>query len=276
MQRILILLILLPCVAGAQAISQKELEKHRERVAASASKNTALRSLDTIYNAGKPYAILKEKKKESVSSFTLMSLTGELLAEIPVLCKKPEEDCYFAFIFPKWSSRAEVDEFGNKAEKIIIERGLIVNNKLDSAAVQRFVLRYPPTKSGAPAPVTTEAGVMRATKESEIGHEDEVPLKGQEVSHTTLIAAGNEIKQANKTIATFSTSTHADDGEILRIFTYYNSAGVKTGEATQQETNSRTYRIVTFTDRRNHNVTVNLRGKEAEELAQFLLSNNYL
>ncbi|HOZ88467.1 MAG TPA: hypothetical protein PL029_11955, partial [Bacteroidia bacterium] len=82
MNRLLAAILILFWPAGL--FSQKkyfkwEIKKHYARVNESKKKGSVVLSLDTIFNKGVPYAILKEKKQMPYNSYGLYSLHNDKL-----------------------------------------------------------------------------------------------------------------------------------------------------------------------------------------------------
>jgi hypothetical protein len=142
-----VLICIFIITGGASQVSPREWSKHRSRIERSASKGSVVLSLDTIFNRGRPYAILRETRTAGALIYTLLSFAGVPLIEIPVFCEKHEEDCFLEFLFLKTRRKAECAAFGNNPEDLIVNAGLVVNDHIDSLAEMKFARKYPVGKS---------------------------------------------------------------------------------------------------------------------------------
>ncbi|MDQ3108662.1 MAG: hypothetical protein M3R17_02110 [Bacteroidota bacterium] len=266
-----LVLLLIFCSANAQ-VSEKDMKKHLEKVAKSKAEGSVVRSLDTIFNAGIPYAILKDKKVMLASDYTLFSLNGKELVDMPYQCiddanSASNQTCYHAFLFLQSGKRAEIIiGLGMKIERIIVEFDLVKNNDINPAGENKFVMRYPPKYSNKPQNTTVviiNNGVPGNYATVERNRSGGVNLYG------------TELKQDFKTIGTVTKSNSSSNGEMIYTVSYFLPNGIKIAEATGRGINCKEWRVVTMKDNQSHTITTTFSQQE-EQIAKFLSDSYYL
>jgi hypothetical protein len=274
MLRTLTLLGALCCFYSAQAQtpSAKELKKHQEKVAESLAKNKVVVSLDTIFSSGTPYAVLHNTKKGLTNNYTLHTLTGDDLAMIPTECvddpaKPGSQRCFWSFLFIASGKRGEVPKLiGTDVAELIVEYDLVKNNAINPAGENKFILRYPakytnPNNGQVNVTINTAPAVTYTTVERN--------------RNSMMRSSGTAIIQENKTIATFSKSSHSDLGKNIVTIVYLLPDGTRAAEATGEGINPKTWKVVTMKDNTVHTVTAT-RAQEELDIAQFLSERFYL
>lgn len=275
MTRILPLLGILCCfvTAQAQTPNAKELKKHQEKVAESKAKNKVIVSLDTIFNSGVPYAVLDVKKKGLENNYTVKSLSGEELLLVPTECIDDPQNasarkCFWTFLFLASSKRGEVPKvIGTRVEDLIVEYDLVKNNAINPAGENKFLLRYPARYTVAAVPVSITVNTTGPAT----------------VTYTTvdrnrnamMRSTGNEIKQDNKTIATFSKGSSMDLGKTTTTIVFLLPDGTRAAEVSGEGINPKTWRVVTMKDNQVHTVT-SVKAQEELDIAEFLSGRFYL
>lgn len=254
----------------SQTPTDKQIKRHREKVAQSKTEGTVIRSLDTIYNSGIPYAVLKSKDMFN-TGYNLFSLNGTELIEIRWECTEDKEDCYYIFVFLQSGKRAEVGNFfGLRVEKLIVENNLVNDSAINAEGETKFLTKYPPelsNKTKQPEVNTNTGGAGTVANPYETVERNRL---------STIQVFGSEIKQDFKVIGTYSKKSASGQGKILNVIAIYLPNGTKIAEATQEDTNSKSYRIVTMKDNKTHSVTVKYFGQEVEDIAKYLSDNYYL
>lgn len=255
--------------AQAQQPSEKELKKHKEKIAQSKEKCAAVLSLDTIYNCGTAYAVLKSKKEMLVTNYTLFSLSGKELADIPWECvDKPgtdDRDCYYAFLFLQSGKRAEVENYlGLKVEKLIVECDLVKDNDINPAGENKFLMKYPPKFSQQQNNPTVI--VINNSSTTTTGSSDIYQTVDRNRS-ATIYVFGEEIKQDFKVIGSAKKSQ--------KTISFYLPNGTKVAEATSENYNDTQWKIVTMKDNKVHQASTAF-GSEIKDLAKYLSGLYYL
>jgi hypothetical protein len=266
------LLLLIFCSANAQ-VSEKDMKKHIEKVAKSKADGSVVRSLDTIFNAGIPYAILKDKKVMLNSNYTLFSLNGKELVDMPYECvddaaSASKQTCYTAFLFLQSGKRGEmIIGIGTKIERVIVEFDLVKNNDINPAGENKFVMNHPPKYSNKPQGTTVV--VINNN-----GNAD--PYKTVERNRNASISIfGTEIKQDFKTIGSITKSNSPVNGKLIYTISFFLPDGTKVAEATGEGVNCKEWKVVTMKDNQSHNVTTTFSQQE-EQIAKYLSDSYYL
>ncbi len=148
MNRLLAAILILFWPAGL--FSQKkyfkwEIKKHYARVNESKKKGSVVLSLDTIFNKGVPYAILKEKKQMPYNSYGLYSLHNDKLILIQTrISAHRDQTPYYAFMFVGSDKTAEAEKYYSfRLENEIVKNNLVVNNQIDPYNETLFLAKFP-------------------------------------------------------------------------------------------------------------------------------------
>lgn len=247
-------------------VSEKEMKKHLERVAESKEKENVIVSLDTIFNGGTAYAILKEKKVNLQTEYTLSSLSGKELMYIQTEsiddAKSASGKTYYkAFIFAGSGSRGEI-VMGGKVEKVIVEYDLVKDSIINPEGEKKFLLKNPPKYSNKPQQVV----LVTTAQYNTITRNRTMPIF---VSHS-------EIKQDNKVVGTFTKSTNMNYGKSTTIIAIFLPDGTKVAESTADGQNPKSFSTVTLKDNRTHSVNTTTYGNEVKDIAKYLTDLQYL
>jgi hypothetical protein len=265
------LLLLIFCSANAQ-VSEKDMKKHVEKVAKSKAEGSVVRSLDTIFNAGVPYAILKDKKVMLNSNYTLFSLNGKELVDMPYECiddpaSASKKTCYTAFLFLQSGKRGEmIIGIGMKIERVIVEFDLVKDNDINPAGENKFVMNHPPKYSNK-SQSTTVVVVNNGTSGDYITVERN--------RSAAIYLYGTELQQDFKTIGTIEKSNSSDGGKVMYRISFFLPNGIKIAEATGEGVNCKEWRVVTMKDNRSHTVATTFAEQE-KQIAKFLSDSYYL
>lgn len=242
-------------------ISAKKLAKHRAKKTESKSKGSIVVSLDTIFNKGIAYAILKEKKQLPFNEYTLFSLNRETLILItPHNGIDKEHTPFYEFYFTESDRTAEMEKYyGLKLEKEIIENELIKDNKIDVPSEMNFLLKYPCRFSDT-------------TIKQYITNKPPVEFTKDNLYHTVKRNRGSKI--------------YFRDGKILQdykqigyykiidsVLRFYLPNNMMVAEAIEKENGVR--ELMTMKDRKIKNLDV-IAEKEIEQIVSYLCEANYL
>jgi hypothetical protein len=266
-----LVLLLVFCAANAQ-VSEKDMKKHLEKVAKSKEEGNVAWSLDTIFNAGKPYAIMKAKKRGLISDYSLFSFTGkELVNMVNETVEDPTSNTgqksYTAFLFLQSGKRGELQVgIGMKVERIVVEYDLVKDNEINPAGENKFLMRYPPKFSNKP-----QSATVVIVNNNVAGNYTTVD-RNRSASISLL---GTELKQDFKTIGSVSKSNSSSNGEMIYTVSFFLPNGIKVAEATGKGVNCKEWSVVTMKDNQSHNVTTTFSQQE-EQIAKFLSDSHYL
>jgi len=256
--------------ANAQP-TEKQLKKHQEKIAESKTKNKVVLSLDTIYKSGVPYAVLKEKKVMLTSDYSLYSLTGKELVDIPYECVDDNNSasgmlCYYAFLFLQSGKRGEIEiGIGDKIEKIIVECDLVKDNDINPSGENKFLMKNPPKYSNKPQNNGTTVIVINNGNTSTVTGDMYQTVERKR--DATIYVFGEELKQDFKVIGSAK--------KQQKTISFYLPNGTKIAEATSQNYNDTQWKIVTLKDNKVHNTSTSF-GSDTKDLAKYLTDLYYL
>ncbi len=254
--------------AFAQELSEKELKKHAEKIQRSKEKKSVVVSLDTIFNSGVRYAVLKKKNGDH----SLFSITGKELLFITsewVHGANGQEDvCYTLFTFMGSGQKAEYpcNALENQS-KMIVDNDFVKDNDINAEAERKFLLKYPQKLSNASAPQ-----IVALITSGTSGNSYQTVERNRNAG---ILVMGSEIKQDFKQIATYKKSSKAANGAIMETLSFYLPDGTLAAEATGEGVNAKQWRVVTMKDNGVHNVSTGF-SKEAEDIAKYLSGRYYL
>jgi hypothetical protein len=266
------LLFLLLCVhtVQAQIPTEKELKAHQTKVSDSKTKGTVVLSLDTIFNAGKPYAILKKVNKNITPDYRLYSLFGNELMDI-IRERTINEITYYAYIFLQSGKRAEARFYWDvRVEKLIVENDLVHDSIINPAGENRFLLKYPPNLSTMQNQQIVNINVGGTPTYTN-------PYQTVDRNRNRMIQIfGSEIRQEQILIGTYNRTTTFVNGKALDVYSFYLPNGTKVAEATQLDVRSTMVKVVTMKDNFSRTVNTTYIGRGADDLAKYLSTNYYL
>lgn len=257
-----LLLIASGSVFAQKRISAKKLAKHQAKKLESKRKKTVIASLDTIFNVGQAYAILKKKKQLPYHYFTVSSLDNKLLIEITTHTGNDlQQTLYYQFFFTDTERNAEIEKYsGQKLEKIIVENRLISSNQMDGFSEMEFVMTYPPCFSN-PA-------VKRYIHDNSVAGNSQSSFKPVERDHLApFYLRDGKILQDYQHIGSYKFLD-----SLTRIYLPNN---FMVAEARDVEADPSRRSILTLKDRRSTNIRVEKR-KELEDVIAYLCENGYL
>lgn len=156
-----LILLHISSVSYAQTHSKKELARHNANKKWSATNHRAIASLDTIFNSGLPYAILK--RSGSVNpSYNLFHFNGTHLLSISTECYDECTKYFHTFIFNGSGAKGEVS--GNeisRMEEFIVNQNLVSDSGLNAASESKFLQKYPIKFSILPVKPSIQININR-------------------------------------------------------------------------------------------------------------------
>ncbi len=244
--------------------SKRLVRKHHQAVAASKEKGAIVLSLDTIFNNGIPYAILRKKKQLPYHAFCLYSLNNDSLILIqPRISINREKTPYYEFRFVASDNVAETEKYyGYNIATAVVEYGLVKNNRVDPPAETKFLLKHPRKFSN-----TTIKTYIADNAENKINSANiyELVLRNREVIF--YYTDGGTITQDYKIIGRY---------KILEAtLRFYLPNGIQVAEANANEGQPDSWKILTLKDSRSGIVKV-VENDYLKELIGYLIGNAYL
>lgn len=246
-------------------------------------------SMDTIFQKGERFGIIKKVGADAIS---VRNLEDKELIYIKKESYKGVEDLVFntngqyysVFLFHSLNKQADVDNYiwGLKGyAEIVINAGLIQGNELDEAAVDRFVLA-----NGMKATQKRENSELSSIFGKTSNNSNENKTSTTTNSGTGYVTRNknasislnyDKIEQDFKVIGVVKRSTGMSmSGSKINVIaiTFPNGTGV--AEAQSELSNDTEWNIMTAKDGKQHHITISIKGMEVEEIARFLIVNNYL
>jgi hypothetical protein len=246
----------------------KELKEHFKKVARSKASGSVICSLDTIFNKGIPYAVLKEKFRGLRSDYILFSLTGVKLIDMPyefmddnILNKRTD---YIAFLFLGSGKKGKIPlERKTKVEKVIVEFDLVKNNQVNLEGENKFVTIYPTDYDAA--------SVKDILADKNVKPYDTLDRK----RFVPIYLYGLQLKRDTAVIGTIEKANSPNGADIVYGVSFYLPDGTKVATATGINSTAKEWRVVTMKDGRVHKVKTTSVSQETQ-LAKFLWDSHYL
>jgi hypothetical protein len=255
---------------------EKELGKHRKMVEKSKEKKTVIYSLDTIFNAGVPYAVMKELANESstYNDYDVFSLNGKHLINVKVEWRNVYENgyiysrVYYVYDFLDSKQKGEISpKLTMKVYEDIVEAGLITNNAIDPAAESKFITAHPLTSKNVGVAVgngkkSKDGFVVLATFPEPVARNRNAEIKIE----------NKEIKQDGKLIGSYTMI----NGAGRKVIAVFAPDGTKLAEAINEGATMHDWKIFTMKDVRQYPPITSDLGKDVKDVVDFLISTNYL
>ena len=261
MKNFLIALLLLFCadVVFSQRISPRRIRKHRARVYESRIKGTVTLSLDTIYNKGRPYAILHEKKQLPYNDYQLCSLDNRLLISIHSGTGVRDRTLYFAFYFVESKKTGEPEKyFGFNIEKAVVSFDLVHGDEINPYGEFEFLKKYPRQFS--------DPYYVKYIDENPVNTPNIYEIVKRDRDKQVYIRDG-KIQQDYKLIGNYKEN---DEG-----WRFYLPDHIIVAEVNRKEPGSTTWLINTLKDEKNWSINTNDENA-LKDIVQFLLEKQYL
>ncbi|MES2679151.1 MAG: hypothetical protein V4635_04665 [Bacteroidota bacterium] len=239
-----------------------EIKKHHARVRESRNKGTILLSLDTIFNKGIPYAILKEKKQMPYNSYGLYSLNNNKLILIQTrISVNSDQTPYYAFMFVGSDKTAEAEKhYGFSIENEIVKSDLVINNQIDPFNETMFLVKFP-GKFSDPSIKT----YINEHDEGQKVNTDNIYETVKRNRESEFFFKEGKIIQDYKIIGRYKT--------IDTAIRFYLPNGIQVAEAKEKGTGL--WQVFTLKDRKNGDLKTS-GNNFTKELVGYLLDNDYL
>lgn len=272
------------------AIFSAAVQSHLNNIDESTKSGRVVVSMDTIFNKGERYGIIKKVGSDGVSirnlaDKELIYLKKESFKGVDDLVFNTNGQFYLTFVFLGLQKQAEVDNSNvfsglrNHAE-MVINAGLIQNGELDTAAVDRFVQAHGTKFSekrerGEISTILGNAtnGDNKSTQPSNVSAKGYVERN----KNAAISLNYDKIEQDFKVIGMVKRSVGMSmTGNKINViaFSFPNAVGV--AEAQAELSNDTKWNVMTPKDGKQHTLTIQIKGMEVEEIARFLILNNYL
>ncbi len=269
-------------VVAAQPTA-KELEKHRKEVERSRNKNKIVISLDTVFNKGTAYCIMKATTKGVMGmgkSYDVYDLAGTNV----FFAKADLEAASYELMFLESGKKVTTPAL-RYLEDHIVENNIFKNGVLDEAAIRKYTLineenkekqaqeqereaRLAEAKAGAGQRGTVGSGRSSQSNDNE-------SIKMVERNRTSDVSTmGSSIRQDFKEIGTFKKG-HTTDGNDMVTIKSVNNKLVAEGTC-QESIMCKTVSILTFKDNEVHTITLKGLDSMEEKIGEFLVKYGYL
>lgn len=285
---------LIPAEVGAfmseKGILTSEMQSHFRLVEESRKYGRICVSKDTMFNKGERVGIMKKIGYEAIS---VRNLEDKELIYIKKESYKGVEDLvfnttgqyYLVFVFHSLNKQAEIENtmWGLKNyAQVLINAGLIKNGELDPEAVDRFVLAHGQKESQKRENSELSSIFGKITSggnENKSGTTTTNTNSGyvERNKNSSISLNYDKIEQDFKVIGLVKRSSGMSmTGNKINVISisFPNATGV--AEAQAEIDKDSEWKIMTAKDGKQHNVTINIKGMEVEEIARFLIVNNYL
>lgn len=271
----LIIITLLSFTIQAQNYTSKELKDHKKAVEESKESGYILWSLDTIYNSGKPYAVLIEDEGGIYFDYQVFSLKGKELIQIKKWCINEIFDCYFRFSFIDSNINADFKSQKNMAiEEIIVNSFLLNDTSLNSKWYKEFTKMYP------------EIQIMNQNSVQTNNTDNPDLHTSQETRDNSLVNTRNRnapvktkdfnIFQDTYKIGYYQQKNEVINGNIQKVYFIYSTDNQLIAEARNLSITSKEYKIITLSDHKTHTFTTTSNIFHLEGIVSLLSKNFYL
>lgn len=271
------LFIILFCkTIAAQGISEKEYSKHLKRIQQSKEKAEVIVSLDTIYNRGIAYALLR-KVATADKDYSVKNLSGNELIYFRLNSFNDvtpthnigsvEKKYYYEMLFTPNKKRCET-EFLSVAQltNFLVKNNLVVNNDLNLLAADSLIAvkgnKFSEVQN-KPLEIFQKQGEM---KEFKLVERDKTKM---------IVIRNDEIEQDEKIIGRI-TIKKAEEGLIIYfLYTIQLLDGTTIASAKHQSLGSEDVEIKTMKDNKIIRITKPEYWID-KAIVQYLIDNGYL
>jgi len=261
-------------------VSEREMEKHMKEVAKSKEKNSIVWDLDTVYNAGVPCFIMKEKSNGALQphDFIVTSFAGQELIYVKFHQytqpgsnpQSPTIIQYYTWYFDDTKSQCET-QAPRKVYKDVIENNLVNGNAMNSDAEAKFVtmcgMKYSAAQAAnvQPAPAAPVISPQQAAINE--------PLVNRNRSGGISIIL-SQINQAGMQIGSEQRNTITQNGAQVEVITIYSINRVMLAQASSVP-NAHRWNLVSTRDNISREVDAPDLNDEMA-IIKYLIANNYL
>jgi hypothetical protein len=270
-------LILFSTLNAIGQVSERDMEKHEKEVAKSKEKNTIIWDLDTVYNAGVPCFIMKEKSNGALQphDFMVYSFSGQELIYMKYYFynqpgsnpNAPTVVQYYSWYFDDTKSQCETPE-NIKVYKAVIENGLVTSGVINSDAEAKFVTMCG-TKFSAAQAQPAPGPVVITPQQAAAG----APLASRNRNGMIQIT-NNQVWQDNAQVGTIQWSQSNQNGQMVDVISVYSVTNVVIAQASSI-TGAHNWNVVTLRDNISRIVTSTI-GNDGLDVVRILIAGNYL
>lgn len=241
---------------------KREIRKHQAMVRKSKIKRTVILSLDTIFDKGIPYALLKKRKQLPFVDYSLYSLNNENLAFIQ--SRRTSGDYpYYSFKFSESGNVAEIDRYEKSSlENLIVQNKLINDNKIDPFNETNFLLKFP-QKFSNPGLKT----FVTDNPEKDVLNSSNVYATVIRNREAKFYFKDGKIIQDHKFIARYKI--------IDSLVRFYLPSGLQAAAAEEKVNELGVWNVTSLKDNKK-TVVKSLTKESLEEIIQFLIEKFYL
>jgi hypothetical protein len=248
----------------------KELEKHRKAVEQSRSKSKVIISLDTVFNRGKAYCIVKTVTQGYGlrDNYDVYDLEEKNIFFAKANKGKDSYDLVFLDSIKRRITTPPIRYF----EDHLVESNFFKNGKLDENAVKKYFLINEENKEKEVKSEEKESLLSQLKIAAGIGNNNvEIVERNRNGS---VFSAGTNLMQNAVIIGTFKRTTNSDIKAQITIMSVNNKV-IAEGTC-QQMVNCRTVNVLTFKDNQMHVVQLDNDLMIETKIAEFLVKYGYL
>ena len=236
-----------------------QIKVHRKSVADSKKYGTVVLSLDTIFNKGIPYALMRPFSAALIPDYSVRTLD-----EMEFLFLKYLSGNY-NFIFTQSQKQVTISKVVMaNIPKMIVDNAFVKNNQLDTVARERFILiNQPPPK---PKPVVSDPMKYDKSPTDPVGGANPARNNSEKV-----FLSGVKLTQSSVFIGTIDKNTFIQNGVMMEQIIFSSPAGAEVAEATRPSNTSGIWTVRTYPDNRTSAIPSDQFMRDAEIIAEYLV-----
>ena len=249
-------------------LSDKELKKHLAKIEKSKKKGSVELSLDTVFNAGEAYCLLKPISKMLGSVLQAEAYALNKQGEVYISFEKADATAgiqhnIYRFNFIDAGVKADIPvEMTKNIEDYLVQFKIFSASGINESGMKKMVMIHP----SAIKPTQVNINVSGFVAPNNLLERNR---------NAMIFVMGNEAKQDNQLIATFERKSEAARGTIVQTIQVSNHLGQLVAVATTEGVTSHSWNIITNHDKKWHTVESSL-GKDEKDIIDYLVKSLYL
>jgi hypothetical protein len=268
--------IILSCLAmsalshtASAQLTEKQLKTHQKEVAKSKQKNSVVWSLDTIFNKGLPYCIMKKKNKNFLGYYEgdFYALNGK-----NVFYAKSMTDAGLLTREITMLTTGQKAYLDGDLEKGIVEAELFAGDSLNETATNKFLMLHAEKPVSKIAQVAGSVGLGGSSKEVVDNNDESNSTQPVRNRQAPILILGDEVQQDFKKIGTIKQVFGVASTNML--YEVFDAAGRKIADV-EGKMHSTSWQVVTLKNNKMHTVSCE-EFKEKAAIMQYLTQLRYL
>jgi virulence-associated protein VapD len=269
-KNVLVLCLVLFSVSNAVLgqLSEKDLKKHLAKIEKSKKKGSVELSLDTVFNAGEAYCLLKPISKMLGSVLQAEAYALNKQGEVYVTFEKADATAgiqhnIYRFNFIDAGVKADIPvEMTKNIEDYLVQFNIFSASGINESGMKKMVMIHP----SAIKPTQVNINVSGFVAPNNLLERNR---------NAMIFVMGNEVKQDNQLIAIVDRKSEAARGTILQTIQVKNHLGQLVAVATAEGATSHSWNIITNHDKKWHTVQSSI-GKDENDVISYLVKSLYL